>query len=90
LKRRASPNRLSDLRQPTRHLRGRLTPVLAQARRANQFFLSSPLAKNIPFLDSPKSVLELSPSCSVRGALAIVTDAEQDAVGADALLTNSV
>jgi hypothetical protein len=29
-------------------------------------------------------------SCSVRGALAIVTDVEQDAVDADALLTNSV
>ena len=60
-----------------------------QIKRAAREALSSPFAKNIPFLDSPKSVLELIPSCSVRGALAIVTDVERDAVDANALLTNS-
>jgi hypothetical protein len=32
----------------------------------------------------------LAPSCSVRGALAIATDVEQDAVDADAPMTNGV
>ena len=59
-----------------------------KSKRAAREAPSSPLAKNIPFLDSPKSVLELIPSCSVRGALAIVTDVERDAVDVDALLTN--
>jgi hypothetical protein len=70
----------------------RWTPVVSgvrvMTRRANHFSLSSPLCKNIPLLDSPKSTLELIPSCSVRGALAIATDVERDAVDADAPITN--
>jgi hypothetical protein len=50
--------------------------------------LSSPSRKNILIFRNRKSVYRLAPSCSDRGALAIVTDVEQDAVDADALLTN--
>src|SRR5665647_2701416 len=67
--------------------RSRACPT-GKSKRAAREALSSPLAKNIPFLDSPKSVLELAPSRSVRGALAIVTNVERDAVDVDALLTN--
>jgi hypothetical protein len=55
------------------------------ARRANQYFLSSPRAKNIPLVPSGKSNLQLPPSRPTEGRLAIVTDAGRDAVDADAL-----
>jgi len=70
--------------------RTRVTCLTGKSKRAACEAPSSPFAKNIPFLDSPKSVLELIPSCSVRGALAIVTDVERDAVDADAPITNGV
>jgi hypothetical protein len=44
------------------------------------------------YSDFPKSQISLYliPSCSVRGALAIATDVERDAVDADAPITNGV
>jgi hypothetical protein len=63
-------------------------PPFYRTRRANHHFLSSPFCKNILIFRRRKSVYMLIPSCSVRGALAIVTDVEQDAVDADAPLTN--
>jgi hypothetical protein len=50
--------------------------------------LSSPSRKNIPLRDLPKSTLELPPSRSTEGRLAIVTDAGRDAVDAAVSLTN--
>jgi hypothetical protein len=44
--------------------------------------LSSPSRKNIPLRDLPKSTLELPPSRSTEGRLAIVTDAGRDAMDA--------
>jgi hypothetical protein len=44
------------------------------ARRANQFFLSRYSRENIPVLKYPKSPIEIPPSRSGRGALAIVTN----------------
>ena len=58
-------------------------------RRANHQILSSPLCKNILIFRRGKSVYILVLSCSVGGALAIVTNVEQDAMDAAALLTNS-
>src|SRR5450756_2187308 len=51
-------------------------------RRANRQNLSSPPCKNILIFRSGKSVYSLVPSCSARGALAIVTDVGRDAVDA--------
>jgi hypothetical protein len=45
-----------------------------------QFFLSSPLCKNISLRASGKSNLELSPSDPSEGRIAIVTDAGLDAM----------
>ncbi len=47
------------------------------------FSMSSPAAKKIPLRRYPKSLLYPPPSRSSRGALAIVTDVERDAVDAD-------
>jgi len=52
--------------------------------------LSSPKCKNILIFRNRKSVYILAPSRSDRGALAIVTDVERDAVDADAPTTNGV
>src|SRR5450756_978239 len=52
-------------------------------RRANRQNLSSPPCKNILIFRSGKSVYSLVPSCSARGALAIVTDVGRDAVDAE-------
>ena len=51
--------------------------------------VSSPLIKNILIYRIPKSDACLHSSRSSRGRLAIVTNAERDAVDVDALLTNS-
>jgi hypothetical protein len=45
--------------------------------------LSRALHKNIPLVPSGKSILELAPSRSTEGRLAIVTDAVRDAVDAE-------
>jgi hypothetical protein len=55
-----------------------------------QDLLSSPVSKNILISRNCKSVYILVPSRSDRGALAIVTDVERDAVDADAPITNGV
>jgi hypothetical protein len=47
-------------------------------------FVSSPVCKNISVSTHPKSLLELSPSHSTEGRIAIVTDAGRDAVDAAA------
>jgi hypothetical protein len=50
--------------------------------------LVQPLLKKYSDFQKSQISLYIPPSCSARGALAIVTDVEQDAVDADALLTN--
>ena len=53
------------------------------ARRANQFFLSSPFAKKISVAMSGKSSLQAGPVLTHRGALRNVNNAGWDAVDAD-------
>jgi hypothetical protein len=48
------------------------------------------LRKIFRFPRRANHLYKLAPSCSVRGALAIVTDVERDAMDADAPITNGV
>jgi hypothetical protein len=50
--------------------------------------LSSPVWKNILVFRNPKSLAYSQPSCPTEGRFAIVTDAGQDAVDAEAPITN--
>jgi len=52
-------------------------------------FCPAPLRKIFRFPRRANHRYKLAPSCSDRGALAIVTDVEQDAVDADGALTNA-
>ena len=56
--------------------------------RFQSFLMSSPFRKNIPIFRNNKSLVYFCHPVPLEGRFAIVTDAGQDAVDADAPITN--